>query len=125
MLFFIMPKISFFVRKSKESNVLYCRVSFNGISSEFSTSEKVDLKNWSQDLQRHKIKNSIVNTLIESLTFKLNSNAVLQNYLKPIDLIESLQTKKEEKPILLVEIIENFEILFKGKNYKYLFCGQL
>lgn len=94
MLFISMPKINFFIRNT---NVLYCRVSLNGTSSEFSTGEKLDLKFWNQQNQSYANKKSVVNTLIQSLTFKIKSKSALNDYASARELLESMKKKKQTK----------------------------
>ncbi len=86
-----MPKITFFIRNT---NILYCRVNLNGTSSEFSTGERLNLKYWNQDAQSYSIKKSVVNTIIESLTFKIKSKSALNDYASARELIQAMKPKK-------------------------------
>lgn len=112
-----MPKISFFLRSNNDnlkSYVLYCRVSINSKAAEFSLGEKLEQKEWIQESQKVRSKNKererFVNTLINSVEYKLKQIACLHSVHDPKKLIAMLKGKGEsiEPPIPLTQVLNDF-----------------
>lgn len=108
MLFYTMPKVTFFTRAS----ILYCRVTINNQSAEFSLKERVAPGNWNQAQQfflaRTKRQTEYVNTLLDTVRYKLKTNALLIEDCTPRALINSIAGKpaiarKEVKLAYLAE----------------------
>ncbi len=117
MLFLQMPKITFFLRSNNDrnkTNVLYCRVSMNFRTTEFSLNEKIDPAYWNQSAQqlksRNKEQNTYVNTLINSVSYKLKQLAVLDSFDDPRELVARMKGKPKslEQPILLVDALKEY-----------------
>jgi len=117
MIFLNMPKVSFFLRSNNDKSkscVLYCRVTVSGKTSEFSLGEKCDPKHWNQETQTFKSRNKdqtqFVNTLIDSVKYKIKSISAVQGIEDPKQLISMLKGKgsRSEKPITLIETVQNY-----------------
>lgn len=118
MYIFTMPRITFFLR----SNILYCRVSLKGTTAEFSTNEKLIPEYWNQKAQKYQIKSAqsrYVTTLIESLSYKLKSLAVLSVHHNAKSIILALKPKLESQNQIVVirlsDILQNF-IEFESRS---------
>lgn len=105
------------MRSNKDRNktfVLYCRVSMNSRITEFSLNEKIDPGTWNQESQtlksKNKQQNNYVNTLMNSITYKLKQIAVLHNVNDPKEMVNLLKGKPaiQEQPILLVDVLETY-----------------
>lgn len=112
-----MPKITFFLRSNKDRKktfVMYCRVSMNSKITEFSLNEKIDPGTWNQESQtlksKNKQQNNYVNTLMNSITYKLKQIAVLHNVNDPKEMVNLLKGKPaiQDQPILLVDVLETY-----------------
>lgn len=88
-----MPRITFFLR----NGILYCRVSFLRTTSEFSTNERLDPQSWDQSKQQYigksKQHKKFIDTLIESISYKLKTIALLSDIQSAKELIHSMLPK--------------------------------
>lgn len=113
MILFIMPNITFFLRSNNDSNdshVLYCRVTLNGTSSEFSLKEKINPKNWDQRKQKisgSKVQVKYLSVLMDNVKYGLKTLSMVNKVETAKDLVY-LFRKPKEKPLMLSDIIENY-----------------
>ncbi len=97
---FLMPVVTFFLRSNNDKAqtcVLYCRVTFKGSQSEFSTKEKLKKTEWDQRGQYfigNARKTVFVSTLIEATAYKLKSAALVGEFSTARDLVRSVHLKK-------------------------------
>ncbi len=115
---FQMPQIHFFLRSNNDlakTNVLYCRVTINYDSSEFSTKEKISRENWDQKKQFYHSKNKketqFINALMDSIRYKIKTTAFMldQDTLTAKQLIElSSKNRTVVKEIPLLIVISDF-----------------
>lgn len=114
-LFLNMPIIHFFLRKNNDkanSHVLYCRITMNRTTAEFSTKEKICKDAWDQQNQRHKskdkAKDKFIQSLIETTTYKIKTKAIhLSETITAKELLDQLQ-QKQPKTILLLDVIDQY-----------------
>lgn len=105
-----MPRITFFLR----NGILYCRVSFKRTTSEFSTNQRLESQYWIQDQQRYicksKHQTKFIETLLETISYKLKSLALLSECSSAKALIQSLKPQpiKESKRVTLKECVESY-----------------
>lgn len=108
-----MPKTSFFVRANHDKNnthSLYCRITYNGTKTEFSTGEKLMPKEWEQSTQKvisSKRKTAFIETLKETLSYNLKTIALMNNFTTAKELLQSLRDKKKPLPSL-ISTVENY-----------------
>jgi hypothetical protein len=100
---FKMPKVSFFLRSNNDksrSKVLYCRISQNQTSAEFSLKEKIDPKCWDQVPQRMKTRcaqSNFVNILIANVDYKIKTTALVhENFTAKEIIAEKFTVQKQE-----------------------------
>lgn len=122
-----MPRITYFLR----NGILYCRVSFKRSTSEFSTNQRIEPEYWNQAQQRYKgnskQRNKFIETLLETISYKLKSIALLSDCTSAKELILSIspkppaQTKRTTlKDCLLVYIQEMSKVKSPGTIRGYL-----
>ena len=110
---FNMPKITFFLRGNNdksESFSLYCRVTYNGTKTEFSTGEKLEPGTWDQLSQKAistRKKEKYIETLIESITYNLKTIALVNELETALDLVDKFKRKRKPLPAL-TGIIEDY-----------------
>lgn len=116
MYFLQMPAVKFFLRSNNDlikSHVLYCRISYNNTTAEFSTREKLDPLYWDQHLQQAKTpsksQTKYINFLIESFTYKIKYLFLDQRFRKS-NAKEIIKTifSSEAKEITLKDLIEKY-----------------
>lgn len=109
---FNMPKITFFVRSNNDIHktfVLYCRVSFNGSKAEISMKEKIDLGKWDQHSQSYngsKKQAHYINTLIDTVKYKLKTLSLTNEDLSARELIKLLSPNS--KTPMLADIVSDY-----------------
>lgn len=109
---FDMPVVTFFVRSNNDrarSCVLYCRVTFQGSQTEFSTKEKLKRSEWDQKAQTFigpARKVVYFSTLTETISYNLKSAALVGNFASAKELVLSL--KKSKNTQTLLSIIEKY-----------------
>lgn len=106
--------------------MLYCRVTVNGTTAEFSTREKIIPGNWNQLAQRLEAKdkkaNTLINTLIDSARWKLKMAALASNdnlKLTARDLIDKLRKPTlADGPVIepITSIVERYINSIRGAN---------
>jgi integrase len=110
---FKMPKVSFFLRSNNDksrSKVLYCRISQNQTSAEFSLKEKIEPKCWDQVPQRMKTRcaqSNFVNTLIANVEYKIKTTALVHENYTAKQLIS--ETFKVEKQVYVLDLIQKYQ----------------
>ncbi len=108
-----MPKTTFFIRANHDkgnTHSLYCRVTYNGTKTEFSTGEKLKPGEWDQQNQKvtsSKRKERFIETLLETVSYNLKTLALMNDYTTAKELLTALREKKKPLPSL-VHIVENF-----------------
>lgn len=119
---FKMPKVCFFLRSNNDSaasSVLYCRVTFNGSSCEFSTSEKVLRTHWHQDRQKLSVKTpqaNYIEMLISLKTYKLKTIALSNEDATAKQLVAMLSGAKKVQTELQKIVAEYIE--YQTKHQK-------
>lgn len=110
-----MTVIQFFLRSNNDkakTHVLYCRITLNKTTAEFSTKEKVNKTDWDQQNQKHKSKDKnkdrYILSLIETMTYKIKTKAIhLLGEITAKELLDQMQNKPKET-VLLVNLIEKY-----------------
>lgn len=108
-----MPRITFFLRSNNDkqgSFVLYCRVTFNGSSSEFSLKEKIDPGTWNQTLQQYSgtiKKTRYINTLLETIMISIKTLALSREFATAKDLVYAFR-KPQTEITILANVIEKY-----------------
>lgn len=109
---FKMPKITFFSRSNNDIHrtyVLYCRISFNGSKAEFSLKEKIDPGKWDQHSQTYhgsKKQAHFINTLIDTVKYKLKTLSLTNEDLSARELIKLLSP--DTKTAIMADIVKNY-----------------
>jgi site-specific recombinase XerD len=114
-LFLNMPVIQFFLRSNNDkakNQVLYCRITLNRTTAEFSTKEKVFKTDWDQQNQKHKSKDKTkdryIQSLIETTTYKIKTKAIhLSEAITAKELLDQMHQKPKEV-VLLTNLIERY-----------------
>lgn len=114
-LFLNMPVIHFFLRKNNDkanSHVLYCRVTLNNTTAEFSTKEKITKEHWNQSTQKHKskdkAKDNFIQSMIESTTYKIKTKAIhLSETITAKELLDQLNQRPKDI-VHLVDVIDQY-----------------
>lgn len=110
---FTMPKTTFFLRQNndkQQTHSLYCRVTYKGTKTEFSTGEKIKHGEWDQMNQKFigkKIKERYFETLTESISYNLKTIAIVHDFHTAKELITQLHATKKPLPSLS-SIVENY-----------------
>lgn len=116
---FKMPKVSFFLRSNNDraqSLVLYCRVSANGTSSEFSLKEKIPSDCWdkvSQRIKKRCAQSNFVNTLIANVEYKIKTTAMMFENHNAKQLIT--ETFKQQKQVFVLDLVDKYQDHQKNK----------
>ncbi len=107
------PRISFFLRSNGDKQktfMLYCRVTLKGTKAEFSLKEKIKKKNWNQSLQKYNgslHRTEYISTLIETVTYRIKSLALMSSFEVAKDLVIQL-TKTSNKVVYVSDLIVNY-----------------
>lgn len=112
-----MAKVLFVIRTTRsnaKNSVLYCRITINGISREFSTEEQLQQPQcWNQDKQLHTgtgHEAEFINLLCDKIKYNVKTIALQHNNsseLTPDDIIRRMKAPKE-KPVSAAELIKSF-----------------
>jgi integrase len=89
-----MANVTFFLR----AEMLYCRVTLNRTTAEFSTKQKVLKTEWNQQTQqfvgKNKQKKELVEMLVNATTYKIKTKSVAQSFVTASELVQSITDKK-------------------------------
>jgi len=122
-----MTTVLFLLRKTKAKqarHILYCRVTVNELTQEFSTEEPVNKEHWDQRRQLHKADNEegkYINTLTAKITYRIKSIALkLEDFvcLTPDELIHRYKNPdyKIEKNPLLPDLVRQYILDAEGNR---------
>jgi len=90
---FKMANVTFFLR----AEMLYCRITLNKTTAEFSTKQKVLKTEWNQKNQqfigKNKQKKELVEMIINSASYKIKTKSIAQNFVTAGELVQSITDK--------------------------------
>lgn len=110
---FKMPKVSFFLRSDnnkKRTHSIYCRITHNRTTAEFSTGEKLYLKEWNQKAQKmkgHSPKARYIKTLTETIAYNIKTFALSNEAISARELLQLYKQSSALEPILL-ELVDSY-----------------